>query len=185
MQINSVQRDKGPYTGYTEFTNSGKAITALGDASGATTTFTTTTVTDSVAWTMTGIAAGMVAKTSGGWLGLIKSVDDAGDSLTVEKWELKGQQGDKRAAQKPAAGETVQVHRVHKCARLTLYGGGTPAFFAQVNPPVTPNWVRLSATAADQASKVVLEPKMAQTLDLTEWYGITASSTATVYWIAE
>jgi len=85
----------------------------------------------------------------------------------------------------PAAGETVQVHRVHKCARLTLYGGTNDVNIAKNSTPATPNIVRLSATATELASKVVLEPKIGQALDATEWFGLTGSGNGDVYWIAE
>lgn len=185
MNIDSIQRDKGPYPGYTQFNSSaGKAITAQGSVSGAGTTFTATTVTDAAVWDLSTIAAGMVAKTSGGWFGLIKEVDDGSNKLTVVNWELSGH-GDKRAAALPVAGETVQVHRVHKCCRITLWGGTNDAYLARNATPATPNWVKLSATAAEQQSKVVLEPKMGKAIDVTEWYGITASGLADVYWVAE
>lgn len=186
MQINSVQHDKGPFPGYTQFNNSaGKPITVIGDTSGAGTTFTATTVTDAAAWDLSAIAAGMVAKTSGEWYGLITAVDDGNDTLTVEKWEYRGNQGDKRAVALPAAGETVTIHRVHKCARLTLYGGITAVYFAKNPTPASPNWVTLFTAATEQTSKLILETKMGNSMNLTEWYGITASGNGDVYWVAE
>lgn len=183
--INSIQTDKGPFTGQTSLNAStGVPITAIGDVSGTGTTFTETTVTDAAAWDLSAIEAGMVAKTSGGWLGLIREVDDAADTLTVDHWEYRGNLQDARAAAKPAAGETVQIHRVHKCVRFVLSNASGNLYFAKNSTPSATNGALVRQSTANQDHELIFMPEMAGAMDLTEWYGLSASGNITVYYIA-
>ena len=96
---------------------SSNPITKIGVTSGATTTFTATTVVDSVAWDLSAPVAGHFAKTSDGWIGLINTVNDGTDTLTVNKWvRADGASSDG----KPVAGSTVTVHRVWRCNKLKV-----------------------------------------------------------------
>lgn len=65
------------------------------------TTFSSTTVTDASAWDLSAVLAGDYAVASGGSVGLINTVDDGGDQLTVDSW----------VGGTPSNGETVAVER--------------------------------------------------------------------------
>ena len=171
--INSIQNDKGPFTGRTALNaTTATPITAIGDVSGSGTTFTATTVTDGAAWDLSAIEAGMVAKTSGGWLGLITAVNDGTGTLTVHHWEYRGTLGDPRAAAIPAAGETVQIHRVHKCCRLILFNATGILYFAKNATPTAINGAMVRQSTANQDHELLLMPEMAggDGLDRLVWY---------------
>lgn len=185
MQVRSVQADKGPFTGSTAINAStGTPLTAIGEVSGAGTTFTKTTVTDAAVWDLSSIVAGMVAKTSGGWVGLITVVDDANNKLTVEHWESRMVVGDKRSAAVPAAGETVQVHRVHKAGRLTVLNASVTCYLARSPTPTAANSVKVLAATVNQDHDLTFDPKLRQAFDLTEWYVISAAGNGTIWWVA-
>ena len=185
MNINSIQTDKGPFPGRTSLNAStGTPITAIGDVSGAGTTFTRTTVTDGAAWDLSAVDVGMVAKTSGGWLGLITVVNDAADTLTVDHWEYRDNLGDRRAAAIPAAGETVQIHRVHKCKRLVLCNATGDLYLARTPTPIVTECIFIRQSTANQDHELIVLQEMAGSLDLTQWYGLSASGNITVYYLA-
>ncbi|MDP1614222.1 MAG: hypothetical protein Q8L68_00325, partial [Methylococcales bacterium] len=73
-------------SGSTSIVNAAMPITKVGAISSVNTTFTATTVVDGTAWGLSTVVAGMFAKTSGGWIGLITAVNDGTDTLTVESW---------------------------------------------------------------------------------------------------
>ena len=186
MPIN-VQYDKGPFVGYTQLTTSAKAITRTGNDSSAGTTFTASTVTDSSPWALSGIEAGMVARTSGGWTGLITDVDDASDTITVQHWEKAGAR-DQRAAALPVAGETVTIHRVHMCRRLKIYawsGNSAVAYIGRTASPGNTNSITISNTLTHPSSVITIEPLLGKMLDLTEWYGLASSGTFNMTYHAE
>lgn len=187
MPIN-VQHDKGPHIGYTRLPASGNIpITQTGDTSSSGTTFTATSVTDSSSWALSGITAGMVAKTSGGWAGLITAVNDGTDTLTVQNWSKSGA-SDKRAAAMPEDGETVTIHRVHMCKRLTLYawsGNSAVGYVGRSTTPGNTNSVVISNTLTHPSSVVAIEALMAPMLDLTELYGVGNGATFDLTYVAE
>ena len=76
------------------------SIQATITTSSANTTFTATRVTDASAWTLSAVAVGMIAKTSGGNYGLITAVSDASDYVDVSAW----------LPSTPTDGETVTIH---------------------------------------------------------------------------
>lgn len=183
--INSIQNDKGPFTGRTALNaTSGTPITAIGDVSGTGTTFTATTVTDGAAWDLSAIEEGMVAKTSGDWYGLITAVSDGTDTLTVDHWEYRGNIQDVRAAARPAAGETVRIHRVHKCCRLLLFNATGALYFARNATPTAINGAMVRQSTVNQDHELNFTPEMAGGMDLTEWYAISDSGNITVYYVA-
>lgn len=93
-------------------------ITKIGDTSSASTTYTDTTVTDGSAWDLSAVAANDVIVTEDGYKGLITSVDDGNDELTVKKWIAPD--GKEGTGVKPTDGQTATIHRIDHCGVIML-----------------------------------------------------------------
>lgn len=182
-----------PRQGRTAVTNTARPLTQVGSPSSAGTTFTKTSVTDSAAWDLSAVAVGMIIKTSDGFRGSITGVNDGTNTITCEGGWISagGRSGRGLAAQIPADGAIVRVHKMESCEllivdaldenTLDVYLGFSSSVSAD---PASANVGHEIAASVGQVNhRLVMEARMSKEFDLTEFWVIVASGTEYVCWI--
>lgn len=166
-------------SGKTTVSTTAVPVTKIGDTSSANTTYTDTTVTDGSAWNLSAVAVNDVIKTEDGYKGLIKSVDDGNDILTVSQWQ--GPDGKKGTGVKPTDGQTATIHRIDHCGVLMV----------QASLGNTDN-LRIGIDGNARADDYKLVPGMTlhvspyddtPNIDITRVYAIAESGSQSLEWI--
>ena len=155
-------------------------ITKAGDTSGATTTFTATTVVDATAWDLSAVAAGMYAVTSDGYVGLISVVNDGTDTVTVKAW-VKMSNG---IVGTPTATSTVTVHKVYQCTQMVIVAdtsNGSTIHVQRNGDDATTNDYVLNAD-----ERLVIKPVVgSKYVNVTKINGISASGNLVLWFMTD
>lgn len=167
-------------------TTTAKSIVQIASSTGPTTTYTATTVVDSTAWDLSNVEAGDAITTLSGYRAIIKTVDDANDTLTIEGgWMPPSGRGPDANVSSilPADGIVAFVDRVNRCKRIhltadagntnTIYirrGGSRPGAGVYTDYPLVPG------------ASLTIEADEEEYLDLTTVWVI-AAGTETLDWI--
>ncbi len=188
-----VYPSKDPIQGRQTVTTTAKPLTQIGLASSGATTFTTTgptvRVTDGAAWDLSNVEVNMVAVTSGGWRGRITAVNDGGDYIDVHLWKDAGRHGQRRAAEGPADGETVVIHKMEVCERVIIdaLDANTLDVFLGFANDVTASGAKagqpIAATATQENHRLTLLAGLGMYIDLTGVYVIVAAGTEGLAWV--
>jgi len=136
MKVTNTDQQRHRTSGQATVTAASAPITKIANTSGSGTTFTTTRVTDSSAWTLTGVTAGDTAVTSDGHRGLITSTGS--NLVNVNAW--LDASGNRKT---PANASTVTIHRLSYVKKLHLKAdadNGAPLFVSQHGTAVTTDY---------------------------------------------
>lgn len=168
-------------SGSTSIGNASMPITKVGAISSVNTTFTATSVVDATAWGLSTVVAGMFAKTSGGWIGLISAVNDGTDTLTVEGWiNLANGAKSTEGSAKPTNGETVVIHQVFRCGSIKLKADGSSIYVQPSGADATTSSYKLAAN-----EDIVLAPGRGSTYIDATLINAISTGTVTLYWCSE
>lgn len=174
-----AQRETVRKSGQATISTSAVPVTKVGDTSGAGTTFGVTSVVDAAAWDLSGVTAGEVVVTADGYKGVITTVDNGADTLTIAGGWMppSGRTPDVRTSIKPTDGNTVTIHRVSRAKVISIQAlpGNTANIFVGKHGTATSSDKKLTP-----GQILELVPDEEKYLDVTRVYAIAASGSQTV-----
>lgn len=109
-------------SGQTSVSTTAKGLTEI-TLSSVNTTFTNTTAVDGAAWDLSDVLEGDVLVTSDGYKGIVVSVNDGADTVTIDVGWISPDNSPRHRSNTtvmPVAGSTVRIHRLARAKSILI-----------------------------------------------------------------
>lgn len=158
-------------------------------------TYTTSRVTDSVAWDLSDVENGMVVEVVDPdgqlYCAAISNVDDANNFVEHQGWIKGGTRGQKLALMRPTSGQAAIIHKVDKCKRLLIdaHDSNVANAFLGFDSAVTVDSGAnpghpIAANETQANHRVEIEAGLGDYIDLKRTYVIGSAGSDELCWIA-